>query len=321
MGASVVRQFGWVVESGAFLHSAIQSQLNVSVSSKCCTSTRQNLSRTVFGTSSCTINNDKYYYSIGRGRRSIGMTRKELVSTPQLESFSNDSTSKKPIKGLLLDVDGTLCDTDDLHFEVYREMLTELDFLEDGQPISRDFFNKHICGGANEMILKRLFPHWNANERDEFAIKKEARWRERANGTLKPISGLIEFTEWAENRGLLRCAVTNAPRENAEKILQEINVFDWFGPSRIVLGSECERAKPFPDPYQIGAARLGLHPEECLAVEDSESGLRAAVAAKVGYIVGMATSLPEQTLRNAGAMHVINDWNHAELYQLFQETK
>lgn len=49
----------------------------------------------------------------------------------------------------------------------------------------------------------------------------------------------------------------------------------------VVLGEECERAKPHPDPYLRGLELLGLAPHEALVIEDSPAGLRAAVAAGI----------------------------------------
>ncbi|KAA8493316.1 Haloacid dehalogenase-like hydrolase domain-containing protein Sgpp [Porphyridium purpureum] len=220
------------------------------------------------------------------------------------------------IRGLLLDVDGTLCNTDDVHFEVYREMLSALGF-NGGLPITRAYFDTEISGGANELILQRIVPEFSAEQRVAFALEKETRWRRQVQGALAPIAGLHDFAHWADSeRQLMRCAVTNAPRLNAEAILTGIALLDWFTPANLVIGEECPRAKPFPDPYLIGAQRLGLEPHECLVVEDSAAGLAAAVAARVGCIVGISTSISAEALRKHGAQHVIQDWSDATIFNL-----
>lgn len=68
-----------------------------------------------------------------------------------------------------------------------------------------------------------------------------------ASEQLKPISGLDKVKKWIEDRGLKRAAVTNAPRENAELMISKLGLSDFF--QVVILGDECERAKPFPDPY------------------------------------------------------------------------
>ena len=64
---------------------------------------------------------------------------------------------------------------------------------------------------------------------------------------VKPLDGLHKIRKWIEDRGLKRAAVTNAPRPNAELMISLLGLSDFF--QAVVIGSECDRAKPFPDPY------------------------------------------------------------------------
>lgn len=64
---------------------------------------------------------------------------------------------------------------------------------------------------------------------------------------LKPVNGLHKLCKWVEDRGWKRAVVTNAPRENAELMISILGLSDFF--DLLVVGSECARAKPFPDPY------------------------------------------------------------------------
>lgn len=64
---------------------------------------------------------------------------------------------------------------------------------------------------------------------------------------MKAINGLYKLKKWIEDRGLKRAAVTNAPRPNAELMISLLGLTDFF--EAVIVGSDCERAKPFPDPY------------------------------------------------------------------------
>lgn len=68
-----------------------------------------------------------------------------------------------------------------------------------------------------------------------------------AKEKLKAVNGLYKVTKWVEDHGLKRAAVTNAPRENAELMISLLGLTDFF--QALILGDDCERAKPFPDPY------------------------------------------------------------------------
>lgn len=86
---------------------------------------------------------------------------------------------------------------------------------------------------------------------------------------IQEVKGLKKFCDWVASQGILRAAVTNAPRENAEQMIQGLGLESFF--QHLVIGAECERAKPFPDPYQAAMALLGVTPSECFAIEVSTS--------------------------------------------------
>lgn len=82
------------------------------------------------------------------------------------------------------------------------------------------------------------------------------------------------------DEGIRKVAVTNAPRLNAELMLRALDLEGYF--EHLVIGTECARAKPFPDPYLEGMRLVGAtDPSRCVAFEDSPTGLGAAVAAGI----------------------------------------
>eukprot|EP00960_Hanusia_phi_P058788 763986-Hanusia_phi.AAC.5 len=196
------------------------------------------------------------------------------------------------VRGVLFDVDGTLCDSDPVHFEVFQELLMK-EGINNGKPIDEHFFRTMIAGRQNALICKDLFPHWSVEQAERWSEMKEARFRELAVGKLKPIPGLEEVFSLLDKAGIKKAAVTNAPRKNAEFMLSVLGRLDWF--DTIVIGDECEKAKPDPMPYQIAMQRLGLRPEETVVVEDSPSGATAGVQSGA-FTVGILTSQEGETL-------------------------
>lgn len=84
---------------------------------------------------------------------------------------------------------------------------------------------------------------------------------------MKPVTGLDKLCKWVEDHGIRRAAVTNAPRENVELIISVLGLGSFF--ELVVLASECERAKPFPDPYLKALERLGVSSEHAFVFEVS----------------------------------------------------
>lgn len=82
---------------------------------------------------------------------------------------------------------------------------------------------------------------------------------------LKPLNGLDKLCNWIEDRGLKRAAVTNAPKSNAELLITMLGLMDFF--ETVVLAEECERAKPYPDPYLKGLEALKVSPQHTIVFE------------------------------------------------------
>jgi beta-phosphoglucomutase-like phosphatase (HAD superfamily) len=117
--------------------------------------------------------------------------------------------------------------------------------------------------------------------------------------------------------GLPYAAVTNAPRANADLILDAIGIRERF--DVIVLGDELAHGKPHPMPYLEGLRRLGADAAFAVAFEDSPSGVKSATSAGIATI-GMLTGQTVETLRAAGAVHVAANYAEAELIAFIEAT-
>lgn len=79
------------------------------------------------------------------------------------------------------------------------------------------------------------------------------------------MDGLLKLTKWIEDRGLKRAAVTNAPRPNAELMIKVLGLSDFF--QALIIGGECEHAKPHPDPYLKGLEALKASKDHTIVFE------------------------------------------------------
>lgn len=206
---------------------------------------------------------------------------------------------------LLFDLDGTLLHTDPLHEAVFAEL-----FAHHGREFHDGFYLRHIHGRHNLDIFAEHFPQENAQAMSD---AKEAAFRTRLGTSAEPMPGLLALLDRAKSEGLPVAVVTNAPRDNADAMLTAIGLADRL-PLRII-GDECVRGKPDPAPYAEAMQRLSVAPEDCIAFEDSPSGLRSARAAGA-YAVGIRSSLPDDALRAAGAHITIADFTDPILPEL-----
>ncbi|SNR27202.1 HAD family hydrolase [Puniceibacterium sediminis] len=206
---------------------------------------------------------------------------------------------------LLFDLDGTLLHTDPLHEAVFAEL-----FAEHGRDFDDGFYLRNIHGRHNLDIFAEHFPQ---EVPQAMSDAKELAFRTRLGASAEPMPGLLSLLDRAEAAGWPMAVVTNAPRDNAEAMLAAIGLAERL-PLRII-GDECDRGKPDPAPYSAAMERLCVAPADCIAFEDSPSGLRSARAAGA-YAVGIRSSLSDSALRDAGAQITIADFTDPILPEL-----
>lgn len=209
---------------------------------------------------------------------------------------------------LLFDLDGTLVDTDPLHFQAFLALLEE-----NGEPpIDLALYNTRIMGFGHAEIFSMLFPARAREGHKALADRKEALFRRLLRDVaLDPRPGLFELLDWARERGYPCGVVTNAPRENAALMLAALRAGDRF--DTIVFGEELPHGKPHPLPYLTALERLSGDARAAVAFEDSLSGVRSASGARL-YTVGVRSSLPAESLHGAGAARTIADFRDPGLW-------
>ena len=213
------------------------------------------------------------------------------------------------LAAILFDLDGTLANTDPLHFRVWQEVLKDY-----GLDIDKRFYDTRISGRLNPLIIKDLLPHISDLENQKLADYKEAKFRELAS-ELKSLPGLNQVLAWTEECGLKRALVTNAPRKNVEFMLSILNLTETFAP--VVLAEEVAAPKPDPAPYKLALKLLDILPEQAVAFEDSPSGIRSAVGAGI-LTIGIASTHEPQTLQEAGALTVVPDFTAEVVWNLLR---
>ena len=100
-------------------------------------------------------------------------------------------------KAFLFDIDGTLCDSDPVHFECFQELIMKFPSVRNPtrKPIDHDFFRKHIAGGSNPIIFNNLYPDLSEEERERMWTEKEKEYRRRAITSLRRLEWTFRVDE------------------------------------------------------------------------------------------------------------------------------
>jgi HAD superfamily hydrolase (TIGR01509 family) len=209
------------------------------------------------------------------------------------------------LSAILFDLDGTLVNTDPIHFIAWQKMLNRY-----GIDIDETFYKSKISGGLNPQILANILPQLSPEEAVEFADEKEAMFRELAPN-LQRMPGLTELLAWTETHKIRHALVTNAPRDNAIFMLEILGLETTF--ELIVLAEDEAAAKPDPTPYRVAVERLEVNIETVIALEDSPSGIRSAVGAGIPTI-GITSTQEPGNLLELGAFMTIPDFTDLQLW-------
>ena len=176
-------------------------------------------------------------------------------------------------KAIIFDMDGLMIDTERLALKAWR--LAGADF---GFPISDDIFISMVGRNRRDSdctlveIFGSDFPIGAV--RDRYRAYLDG-WIDEDKLSVK--SGLLELLSFLDKISMPKAVATSTEYERAVHKLSLTNLLEHF--SIVIAGDQVQRGKPAPDIFLAAAAQLGVLPENCLVLEDSDAGIQAAYEA------------------------------------------
>jgi HAD superfamily hydrolase (TIGR01509 family) len=211
-------------------------------------------------------------------------------------TLQSSSFDFRNIRGLLFDHDGTLAESEPLQAQAWRQLFQELGVTASAQDILQRSIGKP-APLILETILNLHRPHWRDEGLDPVSLahRKNDFYLELAHTELRPYPGVPEFLSWLKSQGIPCAVVSNAKRRELIRGLELCGIAHFF--ETIISRDDCSAAKPSPLPYLTGAACLDLEPAECLAVEDSPTGIESSLLAGIPSAAVM-THFSSEALRS-----------------------
>ncbi len=211
---------------------------------------------------------------------------------------------------VLWDVDGTLVDTAELHFQAWLTLAHEL-----GKPFTRDDF-AGTFGWRNPEIIPKLFgAGYSHDEVERLGSRKEDIYRAEAIKGIDLLPGVPALLDAIVALGGKQAIGSSAPRRNLEMILDHTGTRSRF--AAVVAMEDTPRGKPDPDVFLQAAKRLGVPPARCLVLEDAPVGVQAAKSAGMRAVgITFVGHHSADTLRDAGADLVVRTLEEVTVAQL-----
>lgn len=185
------------------------------------------------------------------------------------------------LKAFIFDMDGVIIDSEPLHYEVDIEIMKYF-----GHEIQHEYLDQYV-GMTNPEMWKHIREDFQMIQSVEEIIERQLARKISALRALEiePIEGIRQLIADIKSKGLLVGIASSSPRVFIEEVVSKFGIADQF--DCIVSGEEVPAGKPAPDVYLEAAKELGVHPADCLVLEDSRNGIIAAKAAGmrcIGYV-------------------------------------
>lgn len=219
------------------------------------------------------------------------------------------------MRAVLFDFNGTLYDDTRLHVAAWRSFF----YKRFGMDMTAEEIHRRCIGPSNVAIFREFFgDRFSMEEIARYSAEKEAEYRlvARSNpDNLRLMEGVPEMFDRLTALGVPFALATASPLENVRFYLEDLGLKRWFSMDRIVYEEGKLASKPDPAFYIEAARRLGLTPQDCVIVEDSKTGIQAAVNAHAAKIVAIDRSTPRQWLESRPEIDaIIHDFHGFERF-------
>ena len=201
-------------------------------------------------------------------------------------------TLPRPVKAVVFDMDGLLVDTEAV---VYAAMQRAAAEIGGAMPMATFQRMVGLTHASSDLILVEHFGA--AFDLEAWSATVSAYFYEEAAAGIALKAGVIEILDALDAAGTPRAIATSSSLNAVRQSLGPHGLVDRF--HALITRDVQTQGKPHPEPFLKAAAALGVDPADCLALEDSHNGVRAAAAA------GMMTVMVPDMLDPTEEMHTL----------------
>jgi HAD superfamily hydrolase (TIGR01509 family) len=212
----------------------------------------------------------------------------------------------RPVAGVIFDMDGLLLDTERLYLDGLFKAAAAVD------RVMTEAFALSMIGVPGKECVAMIEAHYGAGfSIVAFNTAYDAVVETALARGIPLRAGARELVEYLAAEGIPQAIATSSRRPTVERYLGRVGLLGHF--AAIVSREDVENPKPAPDPFLAAAAKLGLAPIDCLALEDSHHGIASAHAAgtmtiMVPDLLPATDAVRAKCIAVADDLHAVAEW-------------
>ena len=210
------------------------------------------------------------------------------------------------IKAIIFDMDGVLVDSEPFHIEIEKQQ-----FLMNQLSITNEEHHRYM-GVATNVMWEQIAERHSLNVSVEELTEQNRIESIRFFTEVKEIPvmpGLIDLLEKLQQKKYPMAVASSSFPEIIELILERTGIRKYF--QVVVSSQEAGKSKPEPDVFLLAARKLKVMPDECLVVEDSKNGIKAAQAAGMSCVAYQSPGVDPQSQKEADT--VVKSYTQLEI--------
>ena len=207
------------------------------------------------------------------------------------------------LKAVIFDMDGVIIDSEPMHHKAYYDMFNEV-----GIEVSTEFYES-FTGQSTINICKRLCDHFSLDQSPEALVaikRKHYKHFFYSNSDLGLIDGVLNLIKDYHNNGLTLVLASSAAMTSINQIFDRFDLSQYFVAK--LSGGDLKQSKPHPEIFIKAAEASGYKKSECIVIEDSTNGIKAAYDAGI-YCIGF-DSINSKNQDYSLAKKVVSDFTN-----------
>ena len=180
------------------------------------------------------------------------------------------------LKAILFDMDGVIIDSEPLHKQAYQKMFA------DYQIIVSESLYESFTGQATLPICKHLCEHFSLSVPPEELVATKRNYFKalfESDNDLALIKGVLDRIQEYHQKGIILILASSASMPTINRIFKRFNLDPYFKAK--LSGADLTASKPHPEIFIKAAAASGYSKAECMVIEDSTNGIKAAHSAGI----------------------------------------